>query len=348
MKRKRLILIVAAMALGVGLYYLLAGRSHQIVLTGIVTTDEVIVSPEIQGRLQRLLVQEGDVVTNGQLLAVIQPQEWKADEAFYASGVRQSTSQLAQAEADLKFQQAQTSNQIWQAKANLASAQAQQAQAKADLENARLTFQREQALYQRGVDSKEAYDQARTSNDSAKAHEESLAKQVQAAQAAVALAEANEEEVASRQAALAASRHQLEGASAQWQKANVQLGYTEIHSPINGIVDTRTALQGEVVNAGQAIVTLINQDDLWVRADVEETYIDQIHLGEKLMVRLPSGAEREGTVFYRGVDADYATQRDVSRTKRDIKTFEIRLRCDNRDRSLAVGMTAYVKLPLEK
>ncbi len=48
---------------------------------------------------------------------------------------------------------------------------------------------------------------------------------------------------------------------------------------------------------------------------------------------LPSGAVREGTVFFRGVDADYATQRDVSRTKRDIKTFEIRLRCDNRDRA---------------
>ena len=48
----------------------------------------------------------------------------------------------------------------------------------------------------------------------------------------------------------------------------------------------------------------------------------------------------------RGVDADFATQRDVSRTKRDIKTFEIRLRCDNAGRDLAVGMTAYVILPL--
>jgi HlyD family secretion protein len=102
------------------------------------------------------------------------------------------------------------------------------------------------------------------------------------------------------------------------------------------------------VNVAQPIVTLIDQDDLWVRADVEETYIDQIHLGETLPVKLPSGAVREGTVYYRGVDADYATQRDVSRTKRDIRTFEIRLRCDNRDRSLAVGMTAYVTLPLEK
>ena len=101
-----------------------------------------------------------------------------------------------------------------------------------------------------------------------------------------------------------------------------------------------------MVNPAQAIVTLINPDDLWVRADVEETYIDRIHLGDKLPVKLPSGATREGTVFYRSVDADYATQRDVSRTKRDIKTFEVRVRVDNSDRRLAVGMTAYVLLPV--
>jgi hypothetical protein len=46
-------------------------------------------------------------------------------------------------------------------------------------------------------------------------------------------------------------------------------------------------------------------------------------------------------VFYRGVDASFATQRDVSRTKRDIKTFEVRLRIDNHDRRLAVSQTAY-------
>ena len=80
--------------------------------------------------------------------------------------------------------------------------------------------------------------------------------------------------------------------------------------------------------------------------DIEETYIDRVRAGDKLIVRLPSGEEREGTVFFRGVDAGYATQRDVSRTKRDIKTFELRLRVDNADRRLAVGMTAYVVLPL--
>ena len=139
----------------------------------------------------------------------------------------------------------------------------------------------------------------------------------------------------------------MDAATAQTDKATVLLGYTRILAPIDGIVDVRAALRGEVVNPGQAIITIIDPDDLWVRADVEETYIDRIHLGDQFTVRLPGGAQRQGVVFYRGVDADFATQRDVSRTKRDIKTFEIRLRCDNKDRALAVGMTAFVTLPLE-
>src|SRR5215470_4164619 len=80
-KRHRLIFVGVLVALVGGLAYVLVRPRHEIVLTGIVTTDQVIVSPEIQGRLQRLLVKEGDAVTNGQLLAIIQPQEWKADMA---------------------------------------------------------------------------------------------------------------------------------------------------------------------------------------------------------------------------------------------------------------------------
>jgi HlyD family secretion protein len=345
--KRRLGLAVAAVAvLAGGLYHTLTSREQDIVLTGIVTTDDVIVSAEVQGRLQRLLVREGDAVKNGQLLGVIQPEEWKADVAYYADSEQQSAAHVTQAEADLRYQETQTREGTQQAEATLAAAQAGLTQGEADLENARLMFEREQALYHKGVESAQAYDQARTAHAAAQAHVEALRKQVQAADAALALARSNADQTAMRRAALAANRHQLAAAGAQKEKAEVHLGYTELHAPIDGIVDVRAALPGEVVTPGQGIVTVINPDDLWVRADVEETYIDRVHLGDTMTVRLPSGSERQGTVFYRGVDAAYATQRDVSRTKRDIKTFEIRLRCDNTDRSLAVGMTAYVTLPL--
>jgi HlyD family secretion protein len=282
--RKIILTVLLAAAVAGGIYGAMTRNAAEIILTGIVTTDEIIVSPEIQGRLQNLLVREGDAVTDGELLALIQPETQQADVQFYASSEQQAAADLAQAQADS--------------------------------ENARLNFERLGGLYSNHVESVQTFDQARTAYASAKARVESVKKQIQSA-------------------------------AAQKQKAEVYLDYTKIFAPTNGIVDTRVALQGEVVNPGQAIVTLINQDDLWVRADVEETYIDRIHLGDKLRVKLPSGAVREGVVFYRSVDADYATQRDVSRTKRDIKTFEIRLRCNNQDRSLAVGMTAYVSLPLK-
>ncbi|MGA2748867.1 MAG: efflux RND transporter periplasmic adaptor subunit [Verrucomicrobiota bacterium] len=345
---KRGIAIVIIILVAAGIYFMVAPGQGKIVLTGIVTTDEVIVSSEIQGRLQQLLVREGDWVTNGQLVAVIQPAEWKAQVGFYTNSAQQSSAQVVQAAADLQYQEAQTSNLIWQSEATLAATRDQVAQAEADLENATLTFKREEDLYQQKVDSVKDYDTARTARDAAAARVQSLRKQTIAAQAAVALAKSTAEQTAARRAALAAMRDQHAAADAQAEKAQVQLGYTLIHAPVSGIVDLRAALQGEVVNASQGIVTLIDPDQLWVRADVEESYIDRIRLGDVCTVRLPSGAERPGTVFFRGVDADYATQRDVSRSKRDIKTFEVRLRCDNHDRALAVGMTAYVALPLGK
>jgi multidrug resistance efflux pump len=176
----------------------------------------------------------------------------------------------------------------------------------------------------------------------------SLDRQLDAQRAAVALARANAEQVAMRRSQLLSSQRQRAAAAAQQQKADVRLAYTEVHAPISGVVDVRVARAGEVVVPGQAIVTLINPDDLWVRADVEESFVDRARIGDTLTVRLPSGDERMGTVFYRSVDAGFATQRDVSRSKRDIKTFEVRLRVDNRDRALAVGMTAYVLLPAQR
>jgi multidrug resistance efflux pump len=332
MKRRLRLILPLAAVLVLAAFYLSNRRPNRLVLTGIVTTDDVIVSSEIQGRLQHLSVNQGDTVRQGDLLGRIEPQELDAGLAYYDHSMRE-------AEDDLRFQQTQTDQQIRQAQANLDSARAQTVQAEADLENASLAFKRETALVHNGADSQQAFDQARTSFDGAKAHADAVRQQARAAEAALAMARSQEDQVAGRAAALAA-------AEAQRRKAAVQLGYTEIRAPIGGTVDVRAALQGEVVAPGQAIVTLIDPEDLWVRADVEESYVDKVLLGERMTVRLPSGGEREGTVFYRGVDADYATQRDVSRTKRDIKTFEIRLRCDNRDRALAVGMTAYVLLPL--
>jgi multidrug resistance efflux pump len=345
-RRQRLLLLGMAVVLAALVLALVLRRPGTVVLTGIVTTDDVVVSSEILGRLQQLAVKEGDTVKAGQLLGVIQSDEWKANLDFSQNSQLQAAALVGQAQADLQDQQELTDSQTKQAEANLAAARAQVAAAESDAENAALTFKREDALHRSGTDSDQAFDSARTGLAGSRAHLESARKQSLAAESAVAMAKASLNQVQVRRAILQGDTSGLAALGAQTDRAKVLLGYTELRAPIDGIVDVRAALAGEVVNPGQAVVTLVNPDDLWVRADVEESYVDSIRLGDVLTVRLPSGAERPGTVFFRGVDADYATQRDVSRTKRDIKTFEIRLRCDNRDRSLALGMTAYVLMPL--
>ena len=285
-------------------------------------------------------------MTKGQLVATITPDELKADTAYYAHNAEGLTSQVRESEAALRFQQQQTVDQIAQAQANLASTEAQARAAAADLEDAHLKFERAQNLSKEGLVPPQDLDQARTTASAAQSKFDALNRQVEAQRSAVALARANAEQVAFRRSQLQTSEHMEAAAAAQSQKAGVRLRYTEITAPIDGTVDVRAVREGEYVSPGQPVVTLINPDDLWVRVDVEESYIDRLRIGDKLMVRLPSGDQREGMVFYRGADAAFATQRDVSRTKRDIKTFEVRLRVDNTDRRLAVGMTAYVTLPL--
>jgi HlyD family secretion protein len=343
---KRLIFLFIIAGAAAGAYYSLRQPLGPLVLTGIVTTEDVIVSPQIGGQIGQLMVREGDPVERNQLIALMTTDELQADRVYYDRTVESMQSQVGENEATLRYQERQTEDQIQQAQAALLTALAQKKQAEAELENAQIVLQRTQRLSEQGVAPVQQFDQARTSSDAAKAHLEAADKQVEVQRAAVAVANANAEQVRIQQTRVRTAERQREAAAAQRKRADVRLSYSEVRAPVAGIVDVRAAREGEVINPGQAIVTLIDPDDLWVRADIEETYIDRIRLGDQLKVRLPSGEERMGTVFYRAVDAGFATQRDVSRTKRDIKTFEVRLRVDNKDRHLAVGMTTYVELPV--
>jgi HlyD family secretion protein len=348
MSRKRaVVLLVLVLAAGAGTYAYRNMAPPALVLTGIVTTNDVIVSSQIAGQLGQLLVAEGNLVKKDQLVAVIVPDELKADTAYFARNVEGMSSQIRESEAALRLQERQTVDQIRQAESTLASIEAQVEAAAADVEQSRLTYVRTQNLSRQNVVSAQELDAARTAQTTAQAKLDALKRQVEAQRATVALARSNAEQISVRRSQVQTSEHMKQAASAQSAKADVRLRYTEIHAPIDGVVDVRAARVGEIVSPGQPIVTLINPDDLWVRADVEESYIDRVRMGDTLTVRLPSGVERQGTVVFRGVDAGFATQRDVSRTKRDIKTFEVRLRVDNTDRRLAVGMTAYVLMPVQ-
>jgi HlyD family secretion protein len=344
---RRILIILIVLAAACAAYAYLHRPPSVLTLTGIVTTDDVIVSPQVAGQIADLKVKEGDTVEKQQLLAVVAPDELRADTAYYAENSQGLSSQVHESEATLRFEQRQTADQIAQAQSTLAATEAQAKAAGADLENARLVFTRTQSLADKRIASAQEADQSRTAFNAAQARVDAIDRQVEAQRAAVALARSNAEQVSARRDQVQTSRHMAAAAAAQQTKADVRLRYTELRAPIAGFVSVRAVRQGEYVIPGQPVVTLIDPDNLWVRVDVEETYIDRVRLGDTVPVRLPSGDERQGTVFYRGADAGFATQRDVSRMKRDIRTFEVRLRVDNRDRRLAVGMTAYVSLRVQ-
>ena len=140
---------------------------------------------------------------------------------------------------------------------------------------------------------------------------------------------------------------QVANAKAQLAEADTRLGYTKIYAPVSGTVSVRATRQGEVVNPGTPIVTIIDFNDTWVRAEAPETESRFVSVGDRLKVRLPQGNPIEGTVIFKAVESDFATQRDVSRRKRDIKTIGLKLKVDNPDGALVPGMTAEVLLPAD-
>src|SRR5260370_26641711 len=132
-----LVLLLLAVGAGAGAYAYIRRAPAPLVLTGIVTTNDVIVSPQIGGQIGQLLVKEGDVVKKDQLLAVIVPDELRADTAYYTQNVAGLSSQVQESEAALRYQQRQTTDQIRQAESTLAASEAQAEAAPAAPANAR-------------------------------------------------------------------------------------------------------------------------------------------------------------------------------------------------------------------
>jgi HlyD family secretion protein len=339
----RLVVIVFVIALVV--YYLTMPRGNAIRLTGTVDGNEVIVSPQITGRLTELKVDEGSEVTKGELIAELDSQELQASLQAAKANVATLEASVREAQHNYSWTAGQTGASIDQADADVTTSRAQLEQARVQLWRDQTDLDRMQKLFAKGEVSAQDRDHADAAVRMAQANVQALQHSVRAQEAAVAVAQANRKQVDARKSAVASTIAQLEQARASEAETATKLGYTKIYAPIGGIVSVRVAKQGEVVNTGSPIVVLVDIDHLWVRTEVEETYIDSIQFGQKLRVEFPSGDTLEGHVFFKGVESEYATQRDVSRTKRDIKTFEIKVAVPNPGRRLFLGMTATVLLP---
>lgn len=342
----RLVAIVFVIALVV--YYLTMPRGNQIRLVGVIDGNEVIVSPQITGRLVKLDVDEGTSVKKGDLIGELDPKELQASLAAAKANVATLEASVQEAEHNYSWTEGQTGASLEVADAGVTTTKAQLEQARVELWRNQTDLARMQKLYEKGEVSAQDRDHAEAAVRMSQANVQALEQSVKADQAAVSVAMANRKQVDARKSALASALAQLQQARATEAETATQLSYTKVYAPIGGIVSVRVAKQGEVINMGSPIVVLVDIDHLWARAEVPETYVDDVGFGQALPVELPSGDVLQGNVFFKGVESEYATERDVSRTKRDIKTFEIKVAVPNPGRRLFLGMTATVLLPEQK
>lgn len=328
--------------IALGYYFFSTPSNRDLVLIGTVDSNQVIVSPQIQGRLERLLVDEGSQVKAGDLIAVIDPAELQAQEGAAAATIASLRSKVAEMRYTEKSTSGSTTGDVANAQAKLQSTKSQLDQAQATLERTQSDSRRTIALAKAGVASDQDRVQAETNLTAAQANVRSLEDQVHAAEADLHSAIARTQQAAAAKSTVASTMADVKNAEEQKRQAEVRLGYTNIYAPVTGTVSVRAARQGEVLNIGSPIVTIVDLTDTWVRAAVPETQADHIGLGDTLRVRLPGGTITSGKVFFKSAEADFATQRDVSRRKRDIRTIVLKVRLDNPKGAYVPGMTAEV------
>ena len=100
---KKLLPLLLVAALGAGAYFYFNREPAALVLTGLVTTNDIVVAPQIGGRIDELHVQEGDTVKAGQVIAVISPGELRADNDYAVHNVQGIASQIQQSQAAVRF-----------------------------------------------------------------------------------------------------------------------------------------------------------------------------------------------------------------------------------------------------
>jgi HlyD family secretion protein len=347
--RNRVFILLGILTLiALGWYFFSTQHSDDLQLIGTVDANEVVVSSRIPGRIQTLTVDEGDDVKDGQLLATIESEDLAAaTNAAKATTVSQQY-KLQETSDTERQMRGSTSSQVTNAEAQLRAAKATLVQAQAQYEHQEADTSRTVALAKQGVMSAQSHDEAVTSLNAAKAAVDTAQENVSAADASLRLARANTIQAQAAAKTVEATRGDVQNAQALLNQAQVTQGYSRIVAPVSGKVNVRAARQGEVVAAGTPIVTITDLTQTWVYAPLPETEADAVQVGDSLRVVMPSGATIQGKVIAKSAEADFATQRDVSRRKRDIKTIKLKLLIDNPGMKFVPGMIAEVYIPKDK
>ena len=343
--RSAIVIFLAALFSAATLYYFIfTGHSDGLILEGIVDANQVVVSPKVQGILERLNVDEGSSVRAGELIATLDTAELNAEMQAAQASVDNLRAQVAQAQSNYQLALTETAGDLAGAQARLSVAKAQLEQCKSQIERVRNDFQRTQALSAQGVSARQDLDHWTADLRTQQATVDAQTEQVRAAAADVERAQAGQYRKSAARSAVESAQAQLHNAEAELDAAKSRLNYSQVVAPISGVVSVLVARQGEVVGPSAPIATIVDPQSTWVRVGIPETYANHIAVGEKLQIQVPSGQIVEGTVLTKGVEGDFATQYDLNQLSREIRCVAIKISVANPELTITPGMTAKVLL----
>jgi Cu(I)/Ag(I) efflux system membrane fusion protein len=144
---------------------------------------------------------------------------------------------------------------------------------------------------------------------------------------------------------VAATGARLRGAQADSVAAAARQSYAALRAPISGVVQVVLARRGEMAGPGAPVAVIVDAAHPWVRVAAPEGDAGAVAVGDSLEVRFPSGASLRGRVISKSVEAEFATQHDVSGAKRDVRAVAFRVAIDNPRGAIVPGMSASVVLP---
>ena len=343
MKKK---ILLAAVLLGIGLlvWFLRYGQygpgAVSIHTTGTVEGTEVDIASKVAGRIGMLRCREGDRVGKDEVVMRLEDADLQAQVRLAAAGLDKARDDVEVARADVVNLAAQVDT----AKADVKAAAADLRQAAAGVEDADRHLKQMRRLYKDGTVARESLDSALTARQAAVAGEGSAR-----ARLASAKARAN-----STQAQLVMAGGQLQSAKIVVRQAEANLAYqqakladTVIRSPIAGTVVYLALEQGETISPGMTAMTIVDLNRLTVRVDIDESMIDRLQVGLQALVHPAGDAAHtvKGTVAAINRYADFATQKDVTGGRQDIKTFRVTIKVGNGEGFLSPGMTVVVNIP---
>lgn len=387
---KKLIVIVLIAAAGTLGYLWYTGaftpKGNFIAVSGNLELTEVDMSFKIPGRLIERRVDEGTWVKSGDLLARLDPVELQRQTARDKAQVIGAKSTYDQLVTSIQFQKSTLESDVAARQAELNVAQAkldellngsrqqdiQQSvaavnDANAQLEYARLDWERAQTLFKNDDISKQQFDQARTKFESAQAvlrqsqEKESLMKEgprkediagaradVARAQAALQTAQANRLEVKRKEEELEQRKSEIERTEAQAGISEKQLSDTEIFSPIDGVVLVKAAEPGEVLAAGTTVVTIGDLEHPWLRAYINETDLGRVKLGQKVKLTTDSYPDKVywGHVSYIASQAEFTPKQIQTKEERVKLVYRIKIEVDNKEHELKDNMPVDAQIQL--